>query len=898
MNKKVRIRFFVIFVPLLLLWFAYIMNIIIKDKEHTETSLIMENQVNAANTTILLDQFADEISENFRIVKNSNETTAFINEATENDFYEMQGMLMRVMKGKDALETAIYLDADGRERIVVTDNSVSTAWDQAEAVDMSSSEIFLAAVEMNGQEMYFSPLQLYQSNGEFAASTESIIQVAAPLYNNASEFAGVIILDYNADKFLDLFKINLDQSGTVSSDLYVLNGERHYIAYTDENNDFIFAAPDSDAAIFANDEIWKEIKEQEQGSIYEGGTLYMYADVAAGIRKSFPFFQEEWIVLNQVDMSELVSVGAFLQEAVRITNMIMLLCIFLFSCILAVFWERIRQQDSQLEISKKIADSSNDAVVITDRNTVILYVNEAFEQATGFQEYEVLGLKTGNFKSGKHGKEFYQGMWDSINTQGHWEGMLWDRKKDGLLYPKKLRIIAVTNKRSKGTHHYIGIFSDMSSNKRRSDLYGDIRFRNGEMELPNSEIMMELMEKSLNEDMSYMVINIMIENFNQLFTVLNSKNIDLSDHFIGQIKPWIHESDFVAQTGRNLFTVMINTSVLDYHAEDFAKMLHRRLSKVNKIEGAEIFFKTRMGIAIWPQDTSNPEKLLLNSMVALDWTDKYQDTEIAFFKKDMADSLTRENEIEASLRKAIENSELYMMYQPQIEISTGKLVGMEALVRWNSEEFGMIPPSTFIPIAEQNNLMAEIGKWIIQRTCQDLYQINQVSDPSNALKCAINISAAQLERDDFFDHLMSVIQHYGLMPSQLEIEITESMLLKNQASKTQVLHLIQQAGIQIALDDFGTGYSSLSYLQTLPIDKIKIDRSFIMNYPDKEEGTLIKILVEMAKRLKKTVLTEGVETKEQSEFLHAAGCDYIQGYFYSKPLSLDDFIEYARERME
>ena len=235
-----------------------------------------------------------------------------------------------------------------------------------------------------------------------------------------------------------------------------------------------------------------------------------------------------------------------------------------------------------------------------------------------------------------------------------------------------------------------------------------------------------------------------------------------------------------------------------------------------------------------------------------------------------------------------------MVYQPQIDIATEKIIGMEALLRWNNSVLGNVSPTIFIPIAEKNNLIIDIGDWVIQAVCLDLKQLNEnLFIRSLNLKCAVNVSTIQMEDMDFTERFFNFVAEHDIKSHQLEVEITESYLLSNEKKGREMLEGIRAQGFSIALDDFGTGYSSLSYLNNLPIDKMKIDRGFIKDYPENDDGTLIKILVEMSKTLKMNVLTEGAETKEQVDFLNSIGCDYIQGYYYSKPLPLASFISFV-----
>ncbi|MGB5444653.1 MAG: EAL domain-containing protein, partial [Psychromonas sp.] len=580
-----------------------------------------------------------------------------------------------------------------------------------------------------------------------------------------------------------------------------------------------------------------------------------------------------------IDTTDLFSFRAILGKLFLTSNIIIFAVIILLSFLLGYIIDRLMFVDSQLELTTKIADSTSDAVVITDRNTRITYANKAYEEATGYPIEEIIGLKTSYFKSDKQDKAFYQKMWQDINETNHWEGMLWDRKKDGLLCPKKLKIIAIRDKKNKEVDKYIGIFTDLSANKMKSDTFEMLKHEDGQIIIPNENMMIDLLNQSIkNKDFSFTIVYLAIENFNRIASLFDEDSHYVAKIFISLIRPFLQEGDVVAQTGRNLFAVIIGMKHIQDGPEKFVKNFHKELSKVINIDGRDLFFKTRVGVSYWPQDTNDIKKLLLNSMIALEWTTRRRESEIAFFNEQMIAELNQANEIEGQLRKAVENNELSMVYQPQTDIDSGNMIGMEALVRWHNAVLGNVSPAVFIPIAEKSHLMIDIGNWIIQAVCEDLNKIKKhCCITERNLRCAINISAIQMAEFDFANKFFACVDANNIQSHEIEFEITESSLLTNEKKSIEILKAIREKGITVAIDDFGTGYSSLSYLHTLPIDKIKIDRSFIKNYPDNDDGTLVKILVEMSKTLQMKVLTEGAETKEQVDYLRGIGCDYIQG---------------------
>jgi len=646
----------------------------------------------------------------------------------------------------------------------------------------------------------------------------------------------------------------------------------------------------------SNSERWEIISKNSYGSIIEKEKLITYFDVLKNAKDKNSNYNDQWILVHEFNISNLFSIQSTLQALISDKNLPFFFVILLFSYIISYVLDSLRKKDYQLEITKKIADTTGDAVLITNDKTVITYVNTAYELATGYTAEEVIGKKPDDFKSGKQDSIFYEKMWADIRGKGQWEGMLWDRKKDGMLYPQKLKIIAVKDKNRAKAHHYVGVFSNLLANTKIPETFETFHYSEGQFMLPNEEMMLELLSPNTGDkELRFMVLYIAIENFNQLITSHSDIEFISSEMFINLIKPLIGKDDFVAQTGRSVFVVIINLKNINTSLEEFVKNIHKETTKVMNINGRDLFFKTRIGASFWTEDTFDFKRLLLNSLIALEWTGNHKETEVAFFQDVMIEQFNQENEMEGLLKKAIEKNELYMVYQPQIDIETTKIVGMEALLRWNNDVLGLISPTIFIPIAEKNHLMVDIGNWVIDRVCQDLKHMNAFFDETKEnLRCAINLSAIQMKQSDFLENFYRIIDQYGIDNTQIEIEITESILLSSELQNINNLKDMQSKGIKIAIDDFGTGYSSLSYLHTLPLDKIKIDRSFIKDYPGENEGKLAKILVDLSKTLQKKVLAEGAETLEQVEYLKSVGCEYVQGFYYSVPLRLNEFMEYVK----
>ena len=901
-NKNTIQIFLIIVIPVLILWVSITVYNLASEKEFIVDKMIGENYIYDENTDILIEKYMSEVVENLKVVRDADEFNDFISSPTDENYDEAVGLFSRIMTNKIDFDQLRYIDISGNEIIRIENNNDGEVIEVEELQNKVDRYYFNNTLMLNDNEIYISPLDLNVENGEIEIPEKPIIRFSTPIYNEENQLTGILIINYKADYFVELIMDYQEHENLKIFDFYILNKYGQYIINPNEEMNYSYMYEDSYDLKFSDDnnELWNNMVENNfNGSFELEDKAVTYYDVLNQTKLIYPNYEQSWIIVHSVDISSLFSLNAILAELFLSYNFILFIVINILALAIAIFINRLRNKDTELDISMKIAGSSNEAVIITDSKTNITYVNKAYEEATGYSQDEVIGLKPSRFKSGKNSKDFYKNMWNNINENDQWEGMLWDRKKNGLLYPKRLKILAVKDRKKDTTHHYVGIFSDLYSYKKNSNTYDKVNYKNGELVIPNEEMMIELLDQSVkSNNFNFMVIYVAIENYNQLISTLDDDDFNLYHEFSNLLKPLISEDDFVVQTGRNLFAIIIGVNNIKVGNEKFVSNLHKQIGKVIKLNGKDIFFKTKIGVSYWPQDTNDIRKLLLNSMIALEWTSYKKDSEIAFFNEEMIYQLNQENEIESHLRKALEKDEFTMVYQPQVDISSEKVIGMEALIRWNSKELGSISPAIFIPIAEKNHMMIEIGDWIIERVCKDLSEMKSLgSDFDSEFRCAINLSAIQMEEFGFVDKLFKYIDKYKLEPNQIEVEITESLLLSNERKNVTTLDKIRERGVTVAIDDFGTGYSSLSYLHTLPIDKIKVDRIFIKNYPTDDDGKLAKILVDMSKTLGMKVLTEGAETIDQIKYLREIGCDYIQGFYYSKPLSKEQFIDFVKKNI-
>jgi PAS domain S-box-containing protein len=609
-------------------------------------------------------------------------------------------MFIRIISNKEDYDQIRFIDNKGLEVVRVNRKDDIFATEEGELQNKFDRYYFQETIALNYDDVYISPLDLNMENGEIEMPPNPMIRIGTPVFNTENQLLGIVIINYKADYFLNILKNHEEHEEFYASKFYILNKEGQFIIHPNSDYNFSFMYDDKEKISFEDEyiDLWQNMESNDFiGSYLDNHTVVTYYDLL-NISLDKSGNENKWIMVHMMDASNLLSFDALVNNLILSRNGVISFIILVIVYAIAIVIERLKNRELELDITKEIATSTNDAIIITDSKTRITYVNEMYEQYTGYSSNEVLGLKPSMFKSGKHNSEFYREMWSSINTKGHWEGTLWDKKKNGMLYPKKLKIIAVNdNRRNANPHHYVGIFSDISAIKESCDQYEILNYKNGKRLIPNEKIMMDLLQESIkNEKFHFMVLYLSIENYSQLANTFEEQNIDLAKTFMELAQPFIKNDDLIAQTGKNLFALIIGIHNIESSTHEYVTNLHRNLSKVISINGKDVFFKSKLGVSHWPQDTEDIKKLLMNSMIALEWTSKRGDSEISYYKDFMIDELNQESEIESQLKNAIVKKEFSIVYQPQVDIQSNKVIGMEALLRWHNE--GANGDGSFLPL--------------------------------------------------------------------------------------------------------------------------------------------------------------------------------------------------------
>ncbi|KRT54350.1 PAS domain S-box/diguanylate cyclase (GGDEF) domain [endosymbiont of Ridgeia piscesae] len=552
-----------------------------------------------------------------------------------------------------------------------------------------------------------------------------------------------------------------------------------------------------------------------------------------------------------------------------------------------------KRAEEQLRMNATVFETTTEGIMVTDADNRIKTVNPAFTRITGYQAEEVIGRNPRLLSSGRHDQAFYRAMWASVKQQGSWSGEVWNRRKDGSIYPEWLSVAAIRTEQG-AVSEYIAVFSDITQRKESEQ---QIRFQanyDALTGLPNRSLLLDRLTHAINSaEREAWELALLFVDLDQ-FKIVNDTfghvmGDELLQHAAERLKSCVRESDTVARFGGDEFIILLQDISGADDAAQIADKVIEKLSRYFLLASREVIIGASIGITLFPDDASDSDTLLRNADMAMYRAKETGRNRYQFFTTAMQEQVSIRQHLEQDLRGAPERNELELHYQPVVSATDGRLVSMEALLRWHHPDQGLIPPDQFIPLAEETGLIGPIGVWVMSTACRQaaLWQAQQPG-----LKIAVNISSRQRELGLSANLLELILQETGLDSSLLTLEMTESLLMEDTEEAVTWLESFKALGVALAIDDFGTGYSSLSYLKRFPVDVLKIDRAFVSDLPDdQEDASLVEAIVAIAQSLELKLIAEGVETAEQAKFLDDIGCDYLQGYHFSKPKPASEFTE-------
>ncbi|MBU0499683.1 MAG: EAL domain-containing protein [Gammaproteobacteria bacterium] len=549
-----------------------------------------------------------------------------------------------------------------------------------------------------------------------------------------------------------------------------------------------------------------------------------------------------------------------------------------------------KRAEEQLRIAA-VAFDSHDGMLVTDANRIILQVNQAFTRITGYSAEEAIGQTPALLRSSRHDSAFYRTLWESIRHEGRWEGEIWNRRKDGGIIPEWLSITAIRDP-SGAVTHYLGAFSNINEPREAQRKIIELAYYDPLTNLPNRRLLMDRLNHALlSGDRTGRIGALVLLDLDNFKTLNDSRGHDVGDQLLGEVagrlQAALRESDTAARFGGDEFAVLLEGLAEDElaaasHAESIAEKLRAALSGPYGLRAGVYHGSASIGITLFQDNEIGMDALLKQADLALYEAKSAGRDCIRFFDAAMQAAVNTHIQVEEGLRRAIAGDELFLVYQPQIE-GEGRVTGAEALLRWQPPTGPLVSPVTFIPVAEESGLILPIGQWVLTTACRQLAAWSRNPATRN-LRLSVNVSARQFRQADFVEQVWTVLGETGAPASRLELELTESLVLKDVEKVIDTMKRLKAMGVRFSLDDFGTGYSSLAYLKRLPLDQLKIDQGFVRSLPDAaENAAIVKAIIALGQSLGLEVIAEGVETEPQRQFLAQAGCLNYQGYLFARP---------------
>lgn len=547
-----------------------------------------------------------------------------------------------------------------------------------------------------------------------------------------------------------------------------------------------------------------------------------------------------------------------------------------------------KNNEGNKRLYTRIFNSSSEGIIVTDKKGVILTVNHAFTKTTGYMAEEAIGQTLRMLHSGLQDEQFYMDMWSDIDKYGSWKGEIWNRRKNGEVFPEWLNIDAINDDLQKVTH-YVGIFSDITERKKTEDQLKYLAHYDILTGLPNRMLLYDRLEQAVaRAKRMKQILAVFFLDLNRFKVINDTLGHSVGDQLLIQVAKKLRyslpECDTVARLGGDEFMILLTDISDSRGVTTVAQKIIECFNKAFVCEGHELFVSGSIGIGLYPDDGNNIEALIKNADTAM-YRAKETKNHYQFYTTEIDENNSMKMNMEGFLRKALKKSEMLIYYQPQVEILSRKIVGLEALLRWQHPKKGLLLPADFIPLAEETGQILPIGEWVLRNVCQQMVLWRENGYP--LIKVSVNLSPYQLLDNGFISILADTIRFSGIDPRYLSLEITENISMNNIEYILRKIEEIKELGVSISIDDFGTGYSSLSYLKKYHPDTLKIDQSFIRNMQlDKHKAAIVKAIVDLALGLDLTVIAEGVESEEELEMLKELRCNIIQGYLIAKPLPI------------
>lgn len=551
-----------------------------------------------------------------------------------------------------------------------------------------------------------------------------------------------------------------------------------------------------------------------------------------------------------------------------------------------------KKKEIELKLAATVLETATEAVMVTDINNHIIKVNKAFTTITGYTIDEVLGETPSVLKSGRHDAHFYIEMLKTLQLCGEWEGEIWNRRKNGEIFPEWLTVSAIQNDQG-DIGGYVSLFSDITKRKEYEEKIEYQANYDALTGLANRHLLADRFSRAIDRaDRKNSRVALLFIDLDRFKQVNDSLGHTFGDKLLQEVSSRLYshvrKSDTTARLGGDEFAVIFPDVPDIHHVEDSIRNILKSLSKRYKIEGNEVYLSASIGVTVYPDDGNTIDDLLRNADSAMYKAKENGRNSFQYYSGEMHKDAEKRRLLENSLRRAVNQNEFVLYYQPIVDSTTKKIVGSEALIRWKNPDMGIVSPAEFIPLAEDTGLILTIGEWVLNEACRQISSILPACPKDFFV--SINVSSFQFKKNNIPLLVGKALERFGLSPNRLVLEITESLMLNDDKSILEQLKELRRMGVGISIDDFGTGYSSLSYLHKYPISTLKIDRAFVNDLTsNKQSRALVTAIIAMSKSLGLKMVAEGIEEEQQAAILSQEGCTFFQGFLFSKPLPFDEF---------